>query len=175
MRAQIVALGIGIVLLCGCEQKPAVVLHDLMKDVVAPQAQIAWDLANNAQDDDGKPDSSKLADGDWAKIAEAGQKLRDAALSLTQAGRITVAAPGQKIQDEENAGASTVAQVQGFINADMPAFAAFATPLAANADQFVSASKSHDAAKLAEASGSLDQVCESCHVKTWYRQQSGAK
>lgn len=54
-------------------------LRDLMKDVVAVQAQVVWDISNEAQDDDGNPDASKLTLGDWAKIADAGEKVRQVA------------------------------------------------------------------------------------------------
>ena len=175
MRSMAIVLSVGLLLLSGCERKPTVVLHDAMKDVVAPQAQIVWDVANNAQDDDGKPDPSKLTDGDWAKIADAGRKLKDQATAISDAAHLTVAPPGQKIQDEENSGASTAAQVQGFIAADPQGFAAFAKTLAEQADKFTGAAQSRDAAKLADAAGSLDQVCESCHVKYWYPQQAAGK
>ena len=39
-------------------------LHDLMKNVVATQTQVIWDVGNRAQDDQGNPDASKLAADD---------------------------------------------------------------------------------------------------------------
>jgi len=87
MRSRILALSFGLITLCACDRKPDVVLQKTMTDVIAPQAQLVWDLANTAQDDDGKADGSKLTDADWAKIAEAGQKIKDQATALTQAAR----------------------------------------------------------------------------------------
>ena len=34
-------------------------LHDLMKNVVAVQTQVVWDIGNQAQDDQGNPDAHR--------------------------------------------------------------------------------------------------------------------
>lgn len=147
-------------------------LHATMKQVVAPQAQILWDVSNRAVDEQGKPDPSKLSGAEWSQIAAAGGKVEAVAKGLAAAATITVAAPGEKIQDEGTQGGSTAAQVKGFIAADRPGFNAFSEALAADAREFVEAAKAKDGAKLAQVSGELDEVCESCHVKYWYPQQA---
>lgn len=55
-----------------------------MKDVVAVQAQVVWDVSNEALDDQGNPDASKLAAGDWTKLMDAGRKVRQVAQTLAQ-------------------------------------------------------------------------------------------
>jgi cytochrome c556 len=184
MKKTALTLGF-IVLLSGCnsqgpddhgqiETRP-VVLREAMKSVLAPQAQVLWDISNKGMNDQGEPDASKLKDEDWAKIASAAKMLQSSATELADAKSIIVARTGEKIQDEENPGASTAQQVQGFIDRDIQSFSVMARALANSGADFAAAAKEHDAAKLANASGSLDQVCESCHLRYWYPQQAAPK
>jgi hypothetical protein len=149
-------------------------LHDLMKDVVAVQAQVVWDVSNEAQDEDGNPDASKLAAGDWTKIADAGEKVRQVAQMLGQSENVVVAAPGVKLEGEENPGSWGAKQVQASIDANPAQFRAYSKALAASMEQIAAAAKTRNAAKLADVAGALDQVCETCHEKFWYPQQKAA-
>lgn len=149
-------------------------LHAAMKDVIAPQAQILWDVSNNALDDDGNPDAKRVTAAQWKQIGVAGLRMKEMALTLAAAQPIKVAAPGVTLQDEGPPGAGA-AQVQKFIDADPAAFSAHARELAAAADGFVAASSARDVAKLAEFGGTLDQVCETCHMQFWYPQQGGGQ
>lgn len=173
MKLVIVALGIA---LAGAAGQPgsdqAVVLHDAMKTVVAPQAQILWDVSNAAMDDNGNADGSKLKKADWDKLIAAGQAVSVAAHGLGSASHVTVKAAGAKLQDEGGPGASTPQEIQGYIDADQKGFASHAQALAAVSDAIVQAARARDAAKLMDASGRLDEVCEACHVKFWYPKQA---
>lgn len=147
-------------------------VHELMKTVIAPQTQVVWDVGNIAQDDAGNPDASKLKAADWGKVVTAGGKVKQASLSLAQAERVLAAAPGQKIDGEGGApGAFGAKDVQRVIDKDPQVFRAFAQALAGTMDQVVAAAQKKDAAKLFEASGRIDQICEDCHVKFWYPNQ----
>jgi hypothetical protein len=88
-------------------------LHYLMKNVVAVQTQVIWDLGNRAQDDQGNPDASKLAAADWTKIMDAATKVRQASQTLARADHVLVAAPGVKIEGEGNPGALGAKQSAG--------------------------------------------------------------
>ena len=171
-------LGAGVVamLLTGC-QKPTdeaapVVLSAAMKAVIAPQAQVLWDISNRALNANGDPDGSKLTDADWAKVVNAGNAVREEAAKLADASTLVVAPPGEKIQDEGNPGSSAAAQVQGYLNGDRPGWTQHARALSVAGERAVAASKVRDAAKLADVANSLDQVCESCHQKFWYPEQA---
>lgn len=148
-------------------------LHDEMKGVIAPQAQILWDVSNGAMDDNGKADGAKLKPADWAKLADAGEKLRAAATRIASATHVTVKLAGARLQDEGGPGASTPLEIQGYIDADPKTFAAQARALAAVSDDFVKAANMRNATTLMDASGRLDEVCEACHVKFWYPKQAG--
>lgn len=148
---------------------PAANLHDLMKNVVAVQTQVIWDVGNNAQDDKGNPDATKLKPADWSKAAAAAGKVKEAAQTLANAAHVMAAAPGQKIDGEGTTpGAFGAKQVQKAIDANPKVFKAFAQQLTASMDEIVAAAKVKDAAKLFDVSGRLDQECEGCHTQFWY-------
>ena len=151
-----------------------VVLHPVMKNVVAPQANILWDVGNRAMDDDGKADASKIKPADWTGLAAASTAMKNAALQLANAPKVIIAGSGDTLQDGDAPGASTAAQMQSYIDADPKAFAAHARELADVSEEFLQAATARDAAKLTAASGRLDEVCESCHSRFWYPQQKPA-
>lgn len=172
MKSSAVLLGCGLLFAIGAAGKstPAAAnLHELMKDM-AVQTQILWDIGNRALDEEGNPDPSKVAAADWSQIASAGGKVKQAAETLAGAQRILGAAPGQKIQGEENPGGFNAADVEKAINANRPAFSAFAQQLGMDMDEIIRAARTRDAAKFFVVSGRLDQVCEQCHARFWYPQ-----
>lgn len=151
-------------------------LHELMKNVVAVQAQAIWDVGNNAINADGNPDPSKVKAADWARLLSAGGKVKQVAQRLAQADHVMAAAPGQKLADEGTApGVFGAKEVQKAIDADPKVFSAFAQALAVSMDQVVAAAQAKDAAKLFDVSGRLDQVCEDCHKQFWYPEQKAPR
>ena len=165
------ALTVVALLAAACEVHSATAprdLHDLMKNDVAVQTQVIWDVGNRAQDDEGNPDASKLAADDWAKLTDAAGKVRQVARTLAHSEHILAAAPGVKIDGEGNPDAPGAKQVQAALDANPKEFQALSQALATSMDQVVAAAKAKDAAKLFDVSGALDQVCEDCHVKFWY-------
>jgi cytochrome c556 len=143
-------------------------VHDLMKNVVAPQTQVIWDVSNGAQDDQGNPDASKMTAADWTKIIDAAGKVQQASQTLAKADHAIAAAPGVKIEGEGNEGVAGAKQVQAAIDKNPAEFRTRAQALATSMDQIVAAAKAKNAAKVFEVSGILDQVCEDCHQKFWY-------
>jgi cytochrome c556 len=146
-------------------------LHDLMKTIVAPQTQVVWDIGNKAMDDEGNPDASKLKPADWAKIAAAAGKVKQASQTLARADKIMAAGPGQKIDGEGNADAFGAKDVQKVLDANPKVFRAFAQQLAVSMDGVIASTQTKDAKKLADVSGGLDEVCEACHKQFWYPNQ----
>jgi cytochrome c556 len=146
-------------------------LHALMKDVVAVQTQVIWDVSNGAQDDQDNPDASKMSAADWTKIIDAAGKVRGASQTLAKADHVIAAAPGVKIEGEGNEGSASAKQVQAAIDKNPAEFRTRSQALATSMDQIVAAAKAKDAAKVFEVSGVLDQVCEDCHQKFWYPSQ----
>jgi len=145
-------------------------VYGSMKHVVAPQMQLVWDLTNAALDDEGAVDSAQLQPEAWAGLAEAARRLNDEAQALAAAAPLSVAAPGETIQDEAVDGGVAAAQVQARIDADPQAFAAESRAFAETAALFAAAAEARDPAALNEQLGRLNEGCESCHQKFWYPQ-----
>jgi hypothetical protein len=176
MRMQRLLLGMaatGLTVAVVHAQATAPTIQAAMKGVIAPQAQILWDVGNEAMDDNGNPDAKRLTAAQWDQLAAAGAKVKDMSLALAMAEHIKVVGPGAAIQGEGDPNSSSAVQVQGFVDANPAGFAEQSRKLAAAADDFVVAAKARDAAKLGLASGNLDQVCEDCHMRYWYPQQNG--
>jgi cytochrome c556 len=153
------------------DSKPAY-LHDAMKNIVAIQAQVIWDVSNDAVNDAGEPDAAKLKAADWTKIANAAVKLRQVAQTYSGAGPVLVARPGEKIDGEGGTPEAWGARkVQGAIDANPAAFRAFANQMKTAMDEVVTATQTKNAAKLADVTGRLDQICEECHMAFWYPDQ----
>ena len=148
-------------------------LHNLMKNVVAVQTQVVWDVTNAAQNDSGDPDPTKMKAADWAKLAAAAGKVKDALQSLAKADKVMAAAPGQKISGEGGAGAFGAKEVQKAIDANPKAFKAFAIALSGSMDQLATGAKTKDAKTTFDVAGRLDQECEGCHVQFWYPNEKG--
>ena len=146
-------------------------LHAQMKNVVAVQAQVIWDIGNKALGDDGNPVASKLTAADWNQLVVAGGKVKESAQTLASAQHVMAAAPGQKLQDEENPGASDAKTVQRLLDSNPKAFSAFAAAMASNMDGLVAAARARDLTKVNDLSGTLDQICEQCHKQFWYPNQ----
>lgn len=171
-KSSVLLLGCGLMVagVCAADKAAAAPnLHELMKNVVAIQAQVIWDVGNNAQNEAGDPDPSKMKPADWAKVATAAGKVKAASHALATAPHVMAAAPGQKIDGEGGTpGAFGAREVQKAIDANPKVFQAFAQQLTRSMDELVAASKARDAKKLFDVSGRLDQECEACHVQFWY-------
>jgi len=159
MELVTVALALG-----GCQKVEPVIVDQAMKASIAPQAQAIWDVSNRGMDDNGYPDASKLSAADWDNLGKSAQAMKDTAARLAGASKLVAAPAGSK----PTGGAATSEQIQAYIDADPEAFAENAKKLAAISDQLVAAAKGRDAAKLMDAAGGLDAVCENCHIKFWY-------
>ena len=169
-------LAIGLLALASCAPDPSPAnLHQGMAQIVAPSAQVLWDVSNRGTNDEGEPDGRKLKTADWQALAAAAQALRDEAASLASAKAIEAAAPGEKILNEGQSGASSAAQVQQYIDQDRAGFSAESGRLRDVADAMFKASAARDAGKLLNAAGELDAICEACHVKYWYPQEAAAQ
>ncbi len=171
------ALGLPALLLAACsaghEPEPAenaVDLHAIMKDGINPDALALWDISNAAIDDRGGIDASAMTDESWAALAQKARQLAADASELADAEAIMVAPPGVMIEEEDEPGASSAAEVQGFIDADLEGFKGMAQALALHTGDLAEAAEAQDAERAGLLVSQLDAVCESCHLKYWYPQ-----
>lgn len=149
---------------------PKVNLQQTMLTKVNPQGLAFWDITNNAQGDDGNVDVKKVKAADWARLLEIGKAIEEGGRMLASGNGIIAAAPGAKLQDESPA-SSKAADVQRFIDAQPALFRARAQELQRTGAAIVAAASKKDGKTLADLAGSLDEICEKCHVSFWYPQQ----
>lgn len=177
MRFSALAMLPALAMLAGCSKEEAagppaaLTFHEVMKDQIDVNADALWDLTNAAIGDDAAIDPAKLDDAQWAAIAERADKVRDASLLLARMDPVVVARPGVKISDEGVEGGHTAAQVQQQIDGNPAAMREMARALADHMDRMGQAARARDAGKTGELAGTLDGVCEDCHLEFWYPSQ----
>jgi uncharacterized protein YPO0396 len=170
MKSSVFLLGCGLMVagVYAADTAPAPNLHQLMKNVVAVQTQVIWDVTNNAQDDKGDPDPTKLKAADWSKLADAAGQVKSAAQKLASAPHVMAAAAGEKIDGEGAKEAPSAKSVQKGIDANPKALQAFAQQLVGSMDEIIAGAKTKNAKKVFDVAGRLDQECEGCHMQFWY-------
>ena len=168
-RLMVAALVLGAVLAAGCSRKPpAPTVHASMVEIVAPSAQVIWDITNRAYNEKGDGFvASKISSADWDKLSAAGQRLNDRGALLSKTAHIRSAVPGATIMGEGGGDAAGAKQVQAFIDANPALFAQRARILADAGLTIVKASKTHDIAPLYEVASGMDEVCDGCHKPFW--------
>jgi hypothetical protein len=137
---------------------------------VNPQGLALWDITNKAIDDEGNVDAKKISAKQWAALLDIGKSLEESG-RLLATNKVIAAEPGAKLQDEGNQGASTVKDVQRYIDTKPVLFRTHALILQKTGADVTEAATKHDAKKLGTVSSELDTVCESCHVIFWYPQE----
>ncbi|MGD9842383.1 MAG: hypothetical protein AB7F79_10160 [Steroidobacteraceae bacterium] len=169
MRAVVVCMvAVGSVM---AADAPETNLHLIMSTKVNPQGLALWEITNGALSDDGTFDAAKLSAAQWAALLPIGKSLEESGRILATSKQIIAAAPGEKLQDEGVAGASTAADVQRYIDAKPVVLRNHAMELQKTGAGVIEAAKKRDAKQLSDLSNSLDEVCEGCHVTFWYPQQ----
>ncbi len=176
-RVGVIALASGMLLAAGCGPKaPTPTVNESMTHVMSPQAQTIWDITSHAFNERGDGlVASKISPDQWTQLGNAGRQMRDRALVLAKARRITVAAPEETImgQDASHPGvkhtwdAASPKQVQALIDANPALFAQRARILAEAGDTVLKASRTKDVRPLYKVSSGLDDVCDGCHQKFW--------
>jgi cytochrome c556 len=147
----------------------AVNVRTAMVEGVNPAALAIWDVGNNATDDDGEPDGSRLDADKLAGLREAAQMLARYSVKLAEADTIQASGPdlvGGKLPD----GVASREQIQAAIDADPAGFRALAVAMGEQGDAIGAAVDSGDKQAVAELLVSFDGACQSCHERYWYVQ-----
>lgn len=171
MKVIVVAASAAFLAAAGPQGSQPVTVHQVMKEAILPHNQVLADLSTQAMDDDGKPDASKLGAAEWQKLIGAATAMREGAMKLATAPQLAVALAGDKLQDEGSPGSATREQMQKGIDADRKGFTEQSQALVDALDAVLAAANAKDAAKLLEASGRVDETCQSCHARFWYPPQ----
>ena len=148
---------------------PQATVVEVMNAMVMSSAQALWDSVSYESGPNG--DVVKTPDTD-----EAWEKLRWSAVTLAEAANVLLI-PGRKVDapgvesDAPDAELSP-AQIQTLIDRDHDAWAGHARALHEVAMQAIAAIDSKDGDQIVEVGGTLDSVCEGCHLQFWYPNQA---
>ena len=171
--------GAAVIMIAGCETTPpaaqatadgAVDVRQAMIDGVNPAALAIWDVGNNAIDEQGQPDVSKLDVPALARLREAAQTLGTYAQLMAEAPVLKASGPdlvGGRLPE----GIASREQIQAAIDADPAGFRAYSKAMGAEADGILSAFQAGDRASVASRVASFDGACQSCHERYWYVNQ----
>ncbi|WP_305098325.1 cytochrome c [Croceibacterium aestuarii] len=138
-----------------------------MIDSVNPAALQIWAVGNDALDDDGAPDPSKLDSAALKDLKEGATLLGEGARRLALARDLRASGPdlvGGKVPE----GVATREQIQAAIDANPAGFRAYAAVMGDQADGILKAIESGDKAAISDRLMSFDGACQSCHEKYWY-------
>ena len=144
--------------------EPFYVRHE-MQAAINPAVVAIWDVGNNATDDYGMLDASKMTAAQWDALADAAAALVASSERMARAGDIRAAAPGNMATEEYEV---TMAQVQEYLDADPAAFRVMAAEFALVARNLETAARARDAGVAGEIVANLDGECAVCHAQFWY-------
>jgi hypothetical protein len=175
-----IALGGAILLtVSACETVPpaahagdgsTVYVRQAMVDGVNPAALAIWDVGNNAVNDAGDPDASKLDPQALARLREAAQMLDTYAELLAEAPVIKASGPdlvGGRLPE----GVASREQIQAAIDANPAGFRAYSRAMGAEAEAILAAIQSGNRETVASRLASFDGACQACHERYWYVNQ----
>jgi hypothetical protein len=166
-RIVVVVAGLALTGAALAADAPKANLQQTMVTLVNPQGLALWEITNGAMDAKGDLSASKLKAADWTKLLEIGKGLEEGGHKLATKSGVVAAPPGAKLQDEANPGAAKAADVQRYLDAQPEAFRKHALELQKTGASVIEAAGKHDVRQLAGLAGSLDEVCESCHLVFW--------
>ena len=171
--------GAAVIMIAGCETTPpaahatadgAVDVRQAMIDGVNPAALAIWDVGNDAIDEQGQPDVSKLDVPALARLREAAQTLGTYAELMGEA-RVLKASGPDLVGGRLPEGIASREQIQAAIDADPAGFRAYSKAMGAEADGILAAIQAGDRASVASRVASFDGACQSCHERYWYVNQ----
>lgn len=147
--------------------KPVASVLDLMLDTIDANADALWESVATVSTREGIEERQPRTAEEWKKVRFQALAIVEGANLLMMDGRV-VAHPGQQLDEPGGEGNFTPAQSQAAIDADRPAFVAYARALRDTAELMLKAIENQNPDGMLEAGGALDEACEQCHRKFWY-------
>lgn len=147
--------------------QPIATLQDLMAGEVDPSADAVWDSVATEVTAAGSKDQQPQTPAEWAEVRRNALRLLEATNLLLIKGRHVATTPFAA----EAQGALDSAQIEQRIDSNRATFDQFAVALRTTGLEALAAIDKHDAQALLRVGGSLDAVCESCHLTFWYPDQ----
>lgn len=141
-------------------------VQDLMAYMIDPAADFLWGAVSTTETLEGTEEKQPRTDEEWREVHKQ-------AIILTEAANLMlidrhVAGEGRTLEDHGTPGNLTAAESEEAIRKDKQTYVAFATALREVGEAFVAAADKRDPKAIVDAGETMDQVCESCHLKFWY-------
>jgi cytochrome c556 len=147
--------------------QPVATLQDLMQSEVDASADSLWDAVETDVTRAGEVQRQPHAADQWQAIRRQAIVLVEAGNLLLINGRPVSAAPFAA----EAQGALDSSQIADRIASNRDVFNQFAVSLRSGARAMLEAIDAKDPTALVKAGGTLDEICESCHLTFWYPNQ----
>jgi cytochrome c556 len=154
--------------------KAVVSIKEIMLSMVDPSADTLWESVSYTATPQGVIERAPKTDEDWAKVRAAAITLVETPNLLVMPGR-AVAPKGEDIQDAKAFHGINSAVVRENLDREWAQFAMKARALQTVAIEAVAAVDARDPKALEVVGGRIDEACEACHTKFWYRPEHIAK
>ena len=141
-------------------------VKDIMDSVVDPNADAIWDSVEVVVTLEGTVEKEPKTDEDWKALRRHAISLAEASNLLLIPGR-HIAKPGEKAEDARVD--LQPEEIEARVKQDAAAWAAGAHGLHDAVMESLKAIEARDVKALLNAGDLLDQSCETCHRKYWYR------
>ena len=153
------------------EYRPTATVREIMDSIVDPSADALWDSVEVVATLEGTVKKEPKTDEDWHALRRHAIALIEASNLLLMPNRL-VAKPGEKAEDPRVD--LHPEEIQTLIRQDPGTWNTVAHGLHDAAMQSLQATDAKDVTALLNAGDVLDQACESCHRRYWYRIQPSA-
>ncbi|HEX4970657.1 MAG TPA: hypothetical protein VFV69_06335 [Steroidobacteraceae bacterium] len=151
--------------------KPIAGMQDVMATMIDPAADFLWESVSTTVTRGKTVEKQPRTDAEWAEVRRQAIILTEGANLIMMDGRHVVK-EGAKLEDHGTPGNLTAQESEQEIAENRAAFLAFSTALRDVGVQMLAAADSRNPQGLVDAGDTLDQVCESCHLKFWYPGQN---
>jgi hypothetical protein len=147
--------------------KPTAGIQDIMAGMIEPSAEFLWESVSSTVTKEGVEEKQPRTDEEWNEVRRHAIILTESANLLLIEGR-HVAREGKQLDDHGTPGNLTLEQVEQAITTDRATFVAFGQALHDAGAAMLKAADNKDVQAIMSAGETLDEVCESCHLKFWY-------
>lgn len=147
--------------------EPTAGIQDIMAGMIEPSAEFIWGSVSTTVTAEGVEEKQPRTEEEWHEVRRHALILTESANLLRVEGR-HVTRGGRQLDDHGTPGNLTLEQVEQAITADRASFVGFSQALHEVGEALVKAAEDKDVQTIMSAGETLDEVCESCHLKFWY-------
>ena len=149
------------------QPKPTAGIRDIMADMIDPAADFIWESVGTTISASGEEDRQPQTDAEWNEVRRQAIILTEGANLLLIPGR-PIAREGTQIEDQGTAGNLTAEEAEQAIADNPRAFLTYAQALHDMGKTMLLAADQHNPQGLIDNGGTLDEICEGCHLQFWY-------